>query len=312
MSKTLFFLWYSLDDLAFFCYNMSMSDFSNEQDFIVLKDLTFHKSNRFFAKVIDEDDPEEKYVSHAHKHYELFQLLEGDISWIIDSKIYRLIPGDVILIRPNDFHILKIHGKVYARRVMEFQPTCLQMTQGASDWFLAPFHSEQKVFNNLIPKNLIDNSSFNVLFDKLETLITDTQTPTETRIMTASVLMAELLLCIRNLMTNNLLVKNYVSPICQSIINYINKNINKRILLSDMEKDLHLSRFYLSHEFKKHMGISISSYIIEKKIFYAEQLIESGISPTEASFAVAYDYPNFFVNYKKILHKTPKQSIQKT
>ena len=126
--------------------------------------------------------------------------------------------------------------------------------------------------------------------------------------MSISVIMAEILLCLRELLPNNIPTKNHIPPICQDIINYIDKNINKRIFLTDIEKDLHLSRFYLSHEFKKHMGITISNYITEKKILYAEQLIESGESPTAASIAVAYDYPNFFTNYKKILHKTPKQS----
>lgn len=272
----------------------------------------FHKNSGYTLPSEQAPSPtDEEFISHSHKHYELLQLLQGDTSLIIDGKIYRLTAGDVALIRPNDFHILKINDPVYFRRVLEFYPVCLNMQSAATEWLLKPFASGRKRFNNYLPKATIENSEFNAIFDKIERTVGDESLDKELRSVHISVLMAELLLCIHSLfLENGEVPREYVHPVCQEVISYIHKNIGKRILLTDMEKALNLSRFYLSHEFKKHMGISIASYIIEKKILYAEQLIEAGASPTEASLAVAYNYPNFFVNYKKILHKTPKESIK--
>lgn len=297
------------------CYNTFMQEKLTLENSNIFKSgvFMFHKNAGYTLPNEQSPSPTDKeFISHSHKHYELLQLLDGDTSLIIEGKIYRLTAGDVALIRPNDFHILKINDPVYFRRVLEFYPDCLKMQPAATEWLLKPFSSEEKHFNNYLPKTIIENSDFNALFNKIENTVNDKTLDKELRSVRISVLMAELLLCIHSLfLKNGEAPREYVHPVCREIISYIHKNIGKRILLTDMEKSLNLSRFYLSHEFKKHMGISIASYIVEKKILYAEKLIESGVSPTEASFAVAYNYPNFFSNYKKILHKTPKESVKK-
>ncbi len=309
MRKTLFFLRFLLDERDFFAYNEDMQvPMITHTPLLENGYIVFHESNSRYDPV---ENAEDKEFSHAHKHYELFQLLDGNISWIIDGKFYRLEPGDVILIRPNDFHLLKIHSENYTRRVLEFLPQCLNMTKNAYEWLLAPFDVEAHSFSNLLPKALLKTSNFNALYDKLQSVLTNPQALDVTRSLTAGIYLAELLLCVQSLHKENVAVKTYTPPICQTVIGYVNAHIQEKILLDDLERKLHLSRFHISHEFKRHMGIGLSRYVIEKKILYAEQLIESGVSPTEAAYAVGYDYPNFYMNYKKVLHKTPKQSIPK-
>lgn len=265
-------------------------------------DFYYHESD-------DVTVSEEGHVAHSHKHYEVMQVLKGDITCIIDSKIYKLKSGDVCLIRPNDFHIIQVDGKIYERRVVEFYPSALQMSQSAQDVLLHPFRTGRKKFNNFVPESVITNTPFNEIFDDISHQINYPND--ETCAVRVALLLSNLLLSLHNIVDNSDADDYYKDNVCHTVINYINKNITKRITLSDMEKALNLSKYYLSHQFSKQMGMTISEFIIEKKMLYAEQLIESGIPPTEVANVVAYNYPNFYTNYKKIFGHSPKETFKK-
>mgnify|MGYP002517440293 FL=1 len=54
------------------------------------------------------DSPETQaarvFPCHVHDTLEVYLLLEGDISFSVERNVYRLLPGDVILSRPNEMH----------------------------------------------------------------------------------------------------------------------------------------------------------------------------------------------------------------
>lgn len=248
---------------------------------------------------------EDGHVAHSHKHYEIFEVLDGYITCIIDSKVYKMKKGDVGLIRPLDFHVIQVEGDVYVRRVVEFTPSALMMEQSACDVLLHPFRTGRKKFNNFLPSHLVAQSSFDSLMSEMSRVV---KSPDDgMKEVKLAVILANVLLSLHTLTWDNDGEDDYKNNVCHMIINYINKNITKRITLSDMEKALNLSKYYLSHEFSKQMGMPISKFIIEKKMLYAEQLIEAGATPTEASDAVAYNYPNFYTNYKRIFGHSPRE-----
>ena len=42
--------------------------------------------------------------SHIHDCFEIYLLIEGDISFLVEGQLYRLKPGDAVLSRPNEVH----------------------------------------------------------------------------------------------------------------------------------------------------------------------------------------------------------------
>ena len=266
------------------------------------QDFYYHESDDI---QLSKDD----HVAHSHKHYEILQVVKGNITCIIDSKIYNMSDGDVCLIRPLDFHIIKVHGDTYIRRVVEFTPQALMMIDSARDLLLHPFRSGRKKFNNYIPSNSLLQSNFNTIVNEIAD---ESNNPTsDIQDVKLGILLSKLLLSLHPFSIEGANTDDYKNNVCHMIIDYINKHIGEKITLSDMEKELNLSKYYMSHEFSKQMGMTIAKFIIEKKMLYAEQLIESGMSPTEASDIVAYNYPNFYTNYKKVFGKSPKQTTRK-
>lgn len=260
-------------------------------------DFYYHESDDIVQNV-------EGHVAHSHKHYEILQVLDGDITCIIDSKIYKMKKNDVALIRPLDFHVIQVEGDVYVRRVIEFTPNALMMEQTARDVLLHPFRTSRKKFNNFVPSSVIENSNFNSLMSTISKVLLEVNDATKE--VKLALQLSNILLTLHDLTDTDDTSDAYKNNVCHLIINYINRNITKRITLADMERELNLSKYYMSHEFSKQMGMTISNFIIEKKMLYAEQLIESGMSPTEASDVVSYNYPNFYTNYKRIFGHSPK------
>lgn len=60
------------------------------------------------------------------------------------------------------------------------------------------------------------------------------------------------------------------------------------------------------------MNISVNNFIITKKIHYANKLIASGVSPSEAALKTGYNYyTTFFYNFKSVMGKTPSEVARK-
>ena len=48
------------------------------------------------------------FCLHTHSAYEIFFFLEGDAKYVVEEKQYDLAPGDIIIIRKNEFFITVI------------------------------------------------------------------------------------------------------------------------------------------------------------------------------------------------------------
>ena len=62
---------------------------------------------------------------HHHDFYEIYLFLNGSVEYSIESRIYRLLPGDILLIGPMELHqprIAKDHGPYERRRVRVRRP----------------------------------------------------------------------------------------------------------------------------------------------------------------------------------------------
>ena len=90
------------------------------------------------------------------------------------------------------------------------------------------------------------------------------------------------------------------------VIRYLNSHIEHNINLDKLAKRFFVSKYYLCRAFKKHNGISIHGYIIQKRIAYAKQLIESGETASGAAYKVGFgDYSAFYRAYVKIVGTAP-------
>ena len=96
-------------------------------------------------------------------------------------------------------------------------------------------------------------------------------------------------------------------------IDYIYANINQRITIEDLAAHTGLSASYLSRLFKQDMGVSVSSYIREKKIEKAQHLLRfSDVDYISIANYLAFSSQSHFIQvFSEFTGMTPKQYREK-
>ncbi|MCM8804980.1 MAG: AraC family transcriptional regulator [Candidatus Omnitrophica bacterium] len=95
----------------------------------------------------------------------------------------------------------------------------------------------------------------------------------------------------------------------EKAIEFIEKNYNKKITEDEICREIGLSKYYFSHLFKKITGISFKEYLIEKRLFESEKLLEISDLKLE-KIAVKCGFSNlslFLKEFKKRFKVTPTQ-----
>ncbi|MBR3039759.1 MAG: AraC family transcriptional regulator [Lachnospiraceae bacterium] len=83
-------------------------------------------------------------------------------------------------------------------------------------------------------------------------------------------------------------------------IHYIYDHLHERIYLSDLAEEAGINENYLSRLFKKETGMSVSRYIMAKKIETAKNMMEySEYTPAEIANILAFPSQSYFV---KVFH----------
>ena len=106
--------------------------------------------------------------------------------------------------------------------------------------------------------------------------------------------------------TDGKVVSDTDNELGAKVVKYLNANIEKGISLDGLAARFFVSKYHLCRAFKKYSGASVHSYINQKRIMYAKQLIESGESASGAAERVGFgDYSAFYRAYVRIVGKSP-------
>lgn len=92
-------------------------------------------------------------------------------------------------------------------------------------------------------------------------------------------------------------------------VNYIFENLHKKITVSELAEHTGLNASYLSRLFKKETGVSVSEYVITKKIAAAKSMLKYTNQPiSEIAEMLAFSSQSHFTKTFRALEKiTPKK-----
>jgi AraC-like DNA-binding protein len=99
------------------------------------------------------------------------------------------------------------------------------------------------------------------------------------------------------------------SPNIRKAVDYINLNFDSALSLSIVAEKINLNPSYLSREFKKETGSTITDYINKRRVEEAKFLIDQNISSiTEIALMVGFTNHNYFSTvFKQITNLTPTE-----
>lgn len=187
-------------------------------------------------------------VIHMHKELEIVQVVEGHAVAYADSKSYVLNPGDTFVAFPNQIHYYKCNdiGKFI---VYIFSSDCV-------------YNLSKKIAGTIPDSNLILFQDVPYLSELAQQLISLTY-PCDSMILNGYIhLMFGYMLPQLSLTAAHPEHTDSLS----GIMKYCSGNFKEAITLDTVAKDLHLSKYYVSHLINEKLGQNFNEYLNKLRI----------------------------------------------
>ena len=236
------------------------------------------------------------YARHTHSCCEILLFVEGDAKYNVDGILHSPRPYDLLLIPKATYHYCIPQGDApYENYVLDFHPS-----------IVSPHHYK-KLFSHPMIINISEDAEFRRFFELLD-YYHKTYTA-EDFAACANSLLRELLVFCSYRLKSAVRVESERNPLVETMLRLINENLEQPLDADFVARELMLSKSYVQNVFSQSMHIGLKQYIMQKKIFAAQNDLLSGFSSADVCAKYGFsDYSVFFRLYKKILGYSPRQT----
>lgn len=235
---------------------------------------------------------------HYHGLFEIYFMLEGNCTYIIDNKVYNVRSGDIVIIPDGIIHHTKYDDIDHSRILINCS-------------------------YKYIPESLISGRSFGTYLYR-NPFVTDEVRKILGRIENEyrlrDVLSDEIISChthslfyllARN--ADSCLAVDNGNKVIEQAVAYIREKFASDITLSALAKKFSVSPEHFSRMFKKETGLGFSKYLNSLRLQYAEQLLKTADEKniTRIAEKCGFEYSNYFSKkFKEVYGVSPKK-VQK-
>ena len=211
---------------------------------------------------------EEDWHSTMHTHYcaELFYVISGSGSFIVEDKTFLVKENDLVMINPNVEHTEK-----------SLNSSPLEYIVLGIEGLAFTFDGEIENKNYKV-YNFKDNKQQILFFLTILLKESEEQKP-EYEFVCQNLLEVLLIQLIRyadySLSVTNVLLSKKMSKECGIIKRYIDSNYSDNITLDSLAQMTHMNKYYLIHAFTKYTGLSPINYLNQRRIQEGKNLLET-------------------------------------
>ena len=242
---------------------------------------------------------------HRHEGYEIYLFLKGNVNCYVEQQCFHMERGDLLVIRPGQYHRpAMLDPNNYERITLNFQNTVLRhFSTENSD--LESFFVEQS--NNKVCHTHLSEEQLHQylsLIAQIEQLLPSEEFGSD--IMIQSCLARIFVLINQAFRTTDRQTSNIMPKLIRDLLRYIDANLSEPITLKTLEQEFYLSGTYISRQFKKHTGLTLRNYLLDRRISHARTLLSSDLSITEVCQKSGFsDYANFIRSFTKTVGISP-------
>ncbi|MDO4519143.1 MAG: AraC family transcriptional regulator [Eubacteriales bacterium] len=243
-----------------------------------------------------KDQTEKAYSYHFHDFHKVIVFLSGKVTYHIEGKAYPLQPGDILLVSRHAIHKPEIDSSVPYERIILW----IRDDIDRSDLIRCFAKANDRSFNLV---RLYDE-----IGEDLQKLLKNLRKAEQDTAFGADLLKDALFTQFMVYLNRIFLNKEYIvdqhiyhsdSQIDQ-ILSYINQNLSDDLSIERLSQKFYISRYYMMRKFKAETGYTVHSYVQNKRLLWAQQLIAQKIPVTKAALQCGFhDYSTFERAYKK-------------
>lgn len=249
---------------------------------------------QFYFQNSPETDKKHDFPAHIHDSLEVYLLVEGDVSFLVEGHLYRLRPGDAVVSKPNEVHNCILNSDTLHRHF------CF--------WFdtTAPFFFDRFLQYAPGEGNLISPENDAVRATILQTAQNLFEAASEGAEPLWQYAKAVELLALwqRNLTDEP---KGETLPAeLQTILRDIEENLPHIHRLGYFTEKYYISASTLARLFRRYLGISPKTYLENKRLARSRTLMCGGASVTAACAAAGFgDLADFIRLFRRRFGITP-------
>ena len=245
---------------------------------------------------------------HYHDFYKIIYFIDGNVSYKIEGKTYRLKPHDFVLVDYNAIHKPEIESsRPYERYIIYLSEEFMNHGTKRGEQLRYCFELAGQKGNHVLH---FAPGSYENLLDclmRIEKEESGKQDFLRDRMLEAVFLEFMVLLnraCItqpKAFITTAVYHEKIVD-----VISYIQAHLTEDISIDFLADTFYISRYYLMRQFKEATGYSIRQYINEKRILEAKRRILTGVPASKVCYDGGYsDYSTFARRFKEIVGVAP-------
>lgn len=264
-----------------------------------MRTLYENRKDDFYCRDSSRSSKTMGFISHLHYHIELGFIRKGHSRVTVDSTVYEVEGGDIIAIFPHQIHgIETLEHEDYTLLVIN--PDILPELSYS-------FTSGQPISNLL--KNGAKDPELSSIIDRIVALYYEEPSPFR-EVTLHGYLLAFFgkLLSMMPLQT----VQTRENDVLGSILNYCILHSAEPLSLSILEKELHISKCYISHVIGEKLSMGFNEYVNSIRISNAcKQLRKTQLPITEICELVGFNTLRTFNRaFQKQMGITPSQYRQ--
>lgn len=245
-----------------------------------------------------KDKTDKTFDFHYHDFYKIIVFIKGDVVYSIEGKNYELRPMDIVLVGKNEIHKPIINPEVEYERIVLYLSQSFLIKEPV---LLEAFNAEKTSHTNVMRVSDLD---FSRLKDALEASFKNMNSGEFAGELKGKTNLYKALLILNESVHNNgLLFEGRVSydKRILEVCDYINSHIKEDLSVEALCSKFYISKYYFMHKFKEYTGVTVHSYILEKRILYVSRLVDAGSKVTAACTEAGFkDYSTYLRARKRL------------
>lgn len=256
-----------------------------------------------------KDKRDTEFEFHSHVFHKLIIFLSGSVKYNVEGKTYDLEPWDILLISDNEIHRPLIDSaREYERVIIWVHDATLRQLSLQDEFLGSCFEMARNRKNNRI-------RGTNVLAPEFKPLLKQLIAACRDREFGSAALKQALFIQVMVAVNRIILMppqeeipeREIQDPRIPILLDYINGHLGEDLSIQKLSERFFFSRFYLMHQFKAQTGFTLHQYILKKRLYLANALVQQGYSLTAASQEAGFsEYSSFLRAFQKQFAMSPR------
>lgn len=251
------------------------------------------------------DDNHGEFPYHYHAFHKVIMVLAGRAEYAVEGERYTLRPGDYVLVGRGSIHRpIMTDGDFYERIVFYISPEYLQSQSLPEADLEQCFTLAQERFCYVY--RAAEDDGIQDLFRALESSEKEEAFGAKLR---SRALFTELMVAInRAVIRGDGGGEGRGDNKIVAILQYLNSHLTEPLTIDELAARFYISKYHMMRRFREETGYTIHSYLSEKRLLLAQQLLQRGLSLQRAAEECGYqDYSTFSRAYKKQFGRSPSE-----